>query len=561
MTPHVRFLAIALAAVPLVAADYHVSGVVVDSQSQKALANVRVVLAPTIARLAGLEQVTKQDGRFAFEVAQAGKYTLQISKAGYPVQFYRAPAFTGLSSAIAVRDDQDSTHIVFGAKRAAAISGQIQDDDSEPVGNALLTVFQSMIVEGERKIVMRGQTRANAAGRFRLAGLMEGNYYVCAMGRPWFADSLLQIQQIQESVRRAPKDFATGQDLPLPPQPVPQFSADPNFRGTALMTTFFPRAPGIEEASLIHLNAGGEAQASITLPLAKAVSINGTVDLSGPIAGGRVNLLKKAYDQYILFLQATVSNVGKFEFKNVPAGSYEIVAASDVGAGASSWQTRQEIEVGSSDTEVALKPASMGALAGKVIFEGERPPAGSGFFILLRNDEGRGIRIPVDPEGNYSASRILPGRYELAGFSDYVAAYLVGPDGQRLPLTLDIASGATLHRDLALTKAASTIEGTVEKAGAAQVGAFVVLLPKNPDARWAYRRDQTDSDGSFRLAAIPSGDYSLIALTEGDEVAYRDPKVAAKLSGAAQPVHIDSSDRLNLKLQATDTTALGVLSQ
>lgn len=559
---HVRCLALTLAAFPLLAGDYRVSGVVVDSQSQKVLANVRVVLAPTTARLAGIEAVTKQDGRFTFAVVQAGKYTLQASKAGYPVQFYRSPAFTGLSSAIAVRDDQDTTHIVFAAKRGAAISGQIQDDDSEPVGNALVTVFQSMIVDGERKIVMRGQTRANAAGRFRLAGLPAGDYYVCAMGRPWFADSLLQMQEIRESTRRAPRDFAApGQDLALPPQPVPEFSADPNFRGTALMTTFFPRAPSIEEASLVHLSAGGEAQASVTLPLTKAVSVQGAVDFSGPIAGGRVNLLKKAYDQYMLFLQATVSKEGTFEFKNVPAGSYEIVAASDVGAGASSWQARQEIEVGSSDSEVVLKPASMGALSGKVVFEGEHPPAGSIFFVALRNDEGHAVRIPVNPDGTFTLSRLLPGRYELAGVSDYVATYLVGPDGERLPLAVDITPGASIHRDLALTKAASTIEGTVERAGAPRVGAFVLLMPKSSAARWAYRRDQTDSDGSFRLAAIPSGDYFLIALTEGDEVAYSDPKVAAKLAGAAKPVHIDSGDRLDLKLQPTDTATLGVMSQ
>lgn len=561
MRPHIRFLA--LAAVPLLAADYRVSGVVVDSQSQKPLANVRVVLAPTTARGRGFEFVTKQDGRFTFDVAQPGKYTLQVSKAGYPAQLYRSPGFTSLSSAIAVRGDQDTTHIVFAAQRGAAIFGQIQDDDSEPVDNALVTVFRSMIVDGERKIVMRAQTRANAAGRFRLAGLPQGNYYVCAMGRPWFADSLLQMQRIQEAAHAAPAVAIPGQDSqdaePVPPPP--PFSPDPNFRGTALATTFFPRAQSIEEASLVHLDAGGEAQASITLPLTKAVNVKGVVDFSGPVAGGRVNLLKQAYDQYILFLEGTVSKEGKFEFKNVPTGSYEIAAASNVSAGPSSWQTRQQVEVGSSDTEVVLKPASMGALSGKVVFEGEHPPAGSNFFVGLRNEEGHGVLIPVDPEGNFSFSRLLPGHYELAALSGYLATYLVGPDGERLPLTLDITSGTTIHRDVAATKAASAIEGTVEKDGAPQVGAFVVLMPKDPASRRAYYRDQTDSDGSFRLSAVPAGDYLLIALTEGDEVAYRGPKIAAKLSSAAKPVHIDSGDRLDLKLQVTDTTTLGVMSQ
>src|ERR1700733_7175156 len=145
------------------AANYNVSGVVVDSQSQRPLVNVRVALAPTTARVEKLEQVTKQDGRFSFVVSQAGKYSLGITKPGYPAQSYREASFAGVSSAIAVRDDQDTSHIVFHANRGGVISGQIKDEDSEPVNNALVTIFQSAIVGDERKIISRGQERSDSA--------------------------------------------------------------------------------------------------------------------------------------------------------------------------------------------------------------------------------------------------------------------------------------------------------------------------------------------------------------------------------------------------------------
>jgi Carboxypeptidase regulatory-like domain len=61
-----------------------VGGVVVDSRSHAPLANVRVSLAPATARDLKLEQVTKQEGRFSFSIAEPGKYTLQIVKPGYP---------------------------------------------------------------------------------------------------------------------------------------------------------------------------------------------------------------------------------------------------------------------------------------------------------------------------------------------------------------------------------------------------------------------------------------------------------------------------------------------
>jgi hypothetical protein len=543
------------------AASYEVAGVVVDSQSQKPLANTRISLAPTTARVQKLEQVTKQDGRFSFVVTLAGKYTLQIAKPGYPAQSYRGAAFTGLSSAIAVRDDQDTSHIVFQASRGGAITGQIKDEDSEPAGNALVTVFQSVIVGGERKIIPRGQTRANAAGEFRLPGLLRGNYYVCAMGRPWFADSLIQVREMQESQEQSFKRIVTRDDA-QPAEP-PQYSSDPSFRGTAFVTTFYPRAQTIKEASMIRVDAGAEVQASITLPLTKAVTVKGTIASSGEMSAGRANLLKKVYDQYVSFLQDVVAKDGKFQLKNVPAGSYEVMATSDAASGASSWNVGQEVEVGTSDMEITLRPASMGAMMGHVLFEGEGPAPTASLFVVLRNDKGNSARIQVDPEGNFSLSRILPGRYEVsAGAADYVASYFTGPTGERLPLTLEVASGETIRGDLMLTKAVSVIEGAAEKAGMPQVGAFVLLMPKNPSQRWAYRIDQTDSDGSYHLATIPAGDYFLIALSDGSDVVYRDAKVAATLAKAAKPVHIEAGNHneagnhLEMKLEVVPIETL-----
>ncbi len=550
------------------AESYVVGGVVVDSQSHKPIANTRVLLAPTTARVQKLEQTTKQDGRFSFVVNEPGKYRLQVTKPGYPTQAYRRSGIGGLSSAIVVRDDQDTSHIVFEANRGSAITGQIKDEDSEPVGNALVTVFQSSVVGGERKITIRGQTRADAHGEFRIVNLPRGNYYICAMGRPWFADTLLAYQMMQESIHR-PRPVARAQaiaptkpddDEPAEPEPaVPKYSPDPDFRGTAFLTTFYPRAPSVEEASVVRLEAGGETQVAITLAFSKAVSVKGTIAFSGDMSGGRVNLLKKVYDLYVLFLQAAVSKDGTFEFKNVPAGAYEIVGASDSASGASSWNVRQEIQVGSSDMEVALRPGFLGALAGRVLFEGERPISTSNLFVTLRNEEGHSARIQVDSEGTFSLSRILPGRYEVTlGSAEYVAAYFVGPTGERWPLAIDITSGEPLHRDLMLTKAVSVIEGTAEKSGATQVAAFVLLMPRNQAQRWAYRVDQTDSDGSYRLASIPSGDYYLIAFSDGENVAYRDAKVAASLAKSAKAVHVDAGEHLDMKVDVVDTATLNL---
>jgi hypothetical protein len=549
------------------AANYIVSGVVVDSRSRTPLANVRVSLAPTTAREQKVENVTKQDGRFSFAVSRAGKYGLWITKPGYPSQAYRQSGYARVESAIVVRDDQDTRNIIFEANRGGAIVGQIKDEDSEGVGRALVAVFQSLIVGGERKIVARGQARANAAGEFRLANLPRGNYYVCAMGRPWFADALIQAQQAQESLSRLPKvnpqagaatdPAGPSDEPPEPDRSPPEYSPDPGFRGTAFLTTFFPQGQSVEEASLVRLEAGSETQVSITLPLVKGVSVNGAVRVPGEMGDGRTVLYKKVYDQSVGFLEGWVQKDGSFQFKNVPAGSYEIVATSQSSSGASSWNIRQEVEVGAFDVEVALRPPQMGSLSGRVFFEGERPASTTDLFVSLRNEKGNLVRTEISPEGKFSLTRLPAGRYEVtAGNLDYIAAYMTGPAGQRLPLNLEIASGETIPRDLTLTRAASVIEGTVERAGVPQLGAFVLLLPKDQSQRWAYRVDQTDSDGSYRLSTVPSGDYFLIALTNGEDVAYRDAKVALALTPAGQLVHVEPGDHLDMKLDVVSAASL-----
>jgi hypothetical protein len=550
---------------------YLIAGVVVDAQSHRPLANVRVLLGPTATGSQKIEQVAK-DGRFSFGVSSAGKYRLQIAKPGYPIQSYRQVDLTGVSSAIVVRDDQDTSHLVFEAVREGAITVQVKDEDSDPVGNALVSIFQSSIVSGERRVIMRAQVRANAAGVFRFANLARGNYYVCAMGRPWFADSILQFQQMEESLNgraaRLPARTASvgpgGGDPDLdagvePAASIPKFSPDPNLRGTAFQTTFYPRAQTVEEASLVPVEAGGEAQVSITLPLTRGVSVKGAISGARDMSDGRANLDKKVRDQYVLFLQEWVAKDGIFQFKNVPPGYYEIVAASQSSSGASSWNLRQEVLVGTSDMEVTLRPQAMGAVAGRVLFEREGPAPASTLFVSLRSERNNLYRGQVDAEGNFSLNRLPVGRYDVtASGADYLATYLSGPSGEHLPLTLEITSGETTHRDLMLTRAVSAIEGTVEKAGMPSVGALVLLMPKNPSERWAYRVDQTDSDGSYRLATIPSGDYFLIALSEGSDPAYRNAKVAAILAKEAKLIHVEAGDRLDVKLDVVDSATLNL---
>jgi hypothetical protein len=552
------------------AAQLAAAGIVVDSQTHKPLANARISFSQASAGGRKIEQVTRPDGQFSFAVDQPGKYTLQMFKPGYPDQAYRASTFANLSSAIVIREDQDTSHIVFEARRGAAINGVVKDENAEPVANALVFLFRSMINDGERKLFLQRQVHTNAAGEFRMAVLGLGNYYLCAMGRPWFADEVVQqrhlaesLKQNQERIRQRGKVLrgvpSNGPQIDGEPPsdsiPAPQYFADPDLGGIAYLTTFYPESAGLDDASPIRLEAGAELQVTIALPLSKAVNVTGSVISTSEPGVGRVILCKNVHEICLPFLDTWTQQDGKFKLENIPPGTYELVAASQA-SGASSWNVRQEVVVGGSDQDLALRPSALGAVSGKVVFEGERQAPGGPLLVLFRNEETR-LSYEVGPGGNFNATRMPAGRYDVtASKNGYIAAYFTNQAGGRLPLTIDVPPGEPLQLDLTLTRAASAIHGIAEKAGSPQAGAFALLLPADASQHWAYRRDQSDSDGSFGMTTIPAGDYFLIALTDGAGVAYRDPKVAAILKRAAQAVHIEPAAQLDLKAEIIDSATL-----
>ena len=71
-----------------------------------------------------------------------------------------------------------------------------------------------------------------------------------------------------------------------------------------------------------------------------------------------------------------------------------------------------------------------------------------------------------------------------------------------------------------------------------------------------FSPDQTNTDGSFQLTGIPAGDYFIIALSRGEDVAYSDAEVSVILKKAATAVHVDKSNIVNLQLNQIETADL-----
>ncbi|MGA7342013.1 MAG: hypothetical protein WBX18_15515, partial [Terracidiphilus sp.] len=105
---------------------------------------------------------------------------------------------------------------------------------------------------------------------------------------------------------------------------------------------------------------------------------------------------------------------------------------------------------------------------------------------------------------------------------------------QDRPLTLEVAVSA----------AATRIEGFAHRNSKGFAGAMVVLVPKNLSLMASLaRRDQSDSDGSFALLNVVPGAYTVVAIEDGWEVDWGNPSVMARyLPGGVAVTVKDESD-------------------
>jgi hypothetical protein len=71
-----------------------------------------------------------------------------------------------------------------------------------------------------------------------------------------------------------------------------------------------------------------------------------------------------------------------------------------------------------------------------------------------------------------------------------------------------------------------TVEGFVKRGSKPASGVMVALVPKDPQTHGdMFRRDQSDSDGSFVLRGVIPGTYTLVAVEDAWGFAWNQPNV------------------------------------
>jgi hypothetical protein len=71
-------------------------------------------------------------------------------------------------------------------------------------------------------------------------------------------------------------------------------------------------------------------------------------------------------------------------------------------------------------------------------------------------------------------------------------------------------------------------------------------LKSNPDL---FRRDQSDSDGTFTLNSVVPGRYTLMAIEDGWDLEWADPSVLQKFIAGGQSLQIAPNQKMDVTVK------------
>ena len=507
-----RLLLLLYAFTGVLSADsYTIAGIVMQHGSNAPARRVPVFLSAVNNRMQSISVATGNEGQFSFTGLQAGKYALAVQSHGYVHAFHQNE---GYSTAIAVGPNLDSEHIVFPLDGVAAVKGTVLDEEGDPVPNAQVLFFRRAVVAGRLQTTLLNQTNTNVEGEFRVTNLIPGTYLAAVQGRPWFAQ-----QQ--------------------PPTPDgKQNTANSQFDVVFPLTYYAGSINPLAVTPLI-LADGATEDLRITLhPIpAVHVQIENSTQRSFP------QLFQQGPDGVEIPVYAVTTFVTSNQngVINAPPGNYEMRIQDG-----NRHSTRLHVAL-TGDTTVDFSETQKPSVSGKLISPATPSPQRA--VILLNIKTGEGFFGPAAEDGSFQMDA-GPGRYELrlADAALYMKSVAVkGADYNRGEL--EVHDGSHIQLEITADKGFSNVTGTATRDGRPFPGAMILLVPQDFSHGAGIPRDQSDSDGTFTLASVPPGRYTLVAIEDGRGLAYHDAAVIAPYLKQGQAMEIAPSSDAESKIE------------
>jgi len=501
---------------------YRIAGTVVNAATGEPVRRATVALLSEENRNTVQSVVTDDEGNFAFDGLPAAKFPLTASKRGFLTAFFDEHD-VGYNTAIVTGEGQHTEGLILRMTPGALLRGVVTGDGGDPVENAKVLLYHKPRSHNPgTRIAQVAETTTDDTGAYHFGDLAPGEYLLAVKAEPWYA------------MHRS----AAG--LPQRPESEPSSALD-----VAYPITYFDSTTDEPSATPIVLAGGSREEANINLRAVPALHlIVETPTKQGWIAGAELHqIIFGSLASIDTITPQSAMQAVTAEFTGVAPGHYKLLTQGDPPRIAELDATvSQQVDPNFGKPAMVisgtLRTSSGAALPDKVTLSLES----------LEGVHQQEQNQVSSSNGQFTFESIRQGNYE----------FTANTLEKQLPIT-SITIGNRTHPGNQITVnekplqvvvtvslGETRIEGYARKGEKGAPGVMVVLVPNDPANHLdLFRRDQSDSDGSFALRDVAPGQYTVVAIEDGWELDWELPEVIGRyLSGGIAVTVTESSGKL-----------------
>jgi protocatechuate 3,4-dioxygenase beta subunit len=426
--------------------------------------------------------------------------------------------------------------VVVSLRQGTVVTGVVKGPDGKPVSGALVRAVLAGEAQGWARSWRLRQSRAwstDAEGVYRMTQVTPGTLVVQATHASLTSASREGVEA--EEGKTVEADFTLGSALSIagrvlgpdgrpfagarvncdrvggmPAGADPYWDPPDNIRtgadGAFVLQGLVPgryslqaEAEGVADGEPVQAEAGGPA---VTLNLAQAYVIAGVVRAKRgqPLSNVRVRATRDGGGGNG---SANTNREGRFEMRDLPAGTYEVRAEPGWGVGSSRPNLVPVIAEGvpAGSTDVLLEAEEGLRITGTVV-RGDGTPVQEGWFnaqqILGAGEKGPAVSVN---------GPILDGKLEISGLAP--GRYRVGVGGNDLPWKqVEAEAGAEGVR--VQYGQGGAVEGRVLRADGTPAAVGLWVTATGPDG---VTGAPVGAEGRFSIRELPAGTYA-IAVSE-----------------------------------------------
>ncbi|HEY6971020.1 MAG TPA: carboxypeptidase regulatory-like domain-containing protein [Candidatus Angelobacter sp.] len=549
-----RFLCAAILVVSLAAQQpeaggpIQISGKVVDIVTGEPLSGASIGLGPAGTWRAAVTIMSADDGSFVFPNVAPGRYSLIAGHRGYLTELF--DQHDGYSSAIVAGPGLDTSDLVFRLRPESSISGTISDEAGEPIRHAQITLYRTSEFEGRQETRVFQHESTDEEGFYRFRHLRAGSYFISVSAEPWYAQRPLpKFVAAQDEISATPRVYARRVG-------VGHYAEE---QGTSPLDLAYPITfyPGVTEpasATPVQLKSGERFVADIRLQPVPALHLRLAEDKGeNSKSFYNVQLRTRLFGAPVQIHASTRSLAhGEMEIVGIAPGHYE-AAFSQMDQGKPAGSSLVEIDAVSSGPLHIEQRTSSVSISAVIKVDGDTAPQVQGNLQLINT------RIQESISEHFSGAdpiefkqQVRPGTYEV------MIGTSTGEFIKSLAATGAVVSGRTIQIKgadpvklvVTIAHGQGQVTGVALRDGKPLAGVMVVLAPADPaHNNVLFRRDQSDSDGSFTLHAVVPGKYTLLAIEKGWDLEWWSPATLKRYLPGGVAVNVEQNGKYDIKVK------------